>query len=146
MENKTQIRKLYDIARAFRATDGYISYIESVAQGRLFNACELADEIYKAAMIKYEASIRKHASAIETNGNSMADQLDRVNAFAMKYGLLYDYAFYLERRLLESEKFNMLDALNKLTTAAICKYDIRLRSKIGESTGITIINGYRDAV
>ena len=77
MENKTQMRKLYDIARATRTTDEYISYIEYVLQGHSFSARELANKIYKAAM---------------------------------------------------------------------CAYDMQLRSKIDASTGITLIGGYSDAV
>lgn len=77
MENETQIKKLYDIARATRTTDKYISYIEYVLQGNSFSARDLANKIYKAAI----------------------------------------YA-----------------------------YDMRLRSKIDASTGITIIGGYKDAV
>lgn len=77
MENETQIRKLYNIARATRTTDEYIAYIEYVFQGNSFSARDLANKIYKAA---------------------------------------------------------------------ICAYDMRLRSKIEASTGITIIGGYHDAV
>lgn len=146
MENETQIRKLYDIARATRTTDEYISYIEYVLQGNSFSARDLANKIYKAAMIKYEASVHKHASAIETNCDSMADQLDGARAFAIKYGLLRDYVIYIERIGLNIEKFDTKRALNQLTEGAICMYDMRLRRKIDASTGITIIGGYRNAV
>ena len=146
MEDKTLMQKLYDIARATRTTDEYISYIEYVAQGNSFSARDLANKIYKAAMIKHEASIRKHASVIEVNRDLIADQMNGVKAFAIKYGLLRDYAFYLERVVLCLETFDMPDALNRLTEAAICIYDMRLRSKIDASTGITIIGGYKDAV
>lgn len=146
MENKALMQKLYDIARATRTTDEYISYIEYVVQGHSFNAHVLANKIYKAAMIKYDASIRKHASAIDANCDLMADQLDSVKAFAIRYGLLRDYAFYLERIVLNFVKFDMRDALNLLTDTAISIYDMRLRSKIDASTGITIIGGYKDAV
>lgn len=146
MEDKTLMQKLYDIARATRTTDEYISYIEYVAQGNSFSARDLANKIYKSAMIKYDESIRKHASAIEVNCVSMADQIDSVKAFAIRYGLLRDYAFYLERLVLNFEKFDTRDALNRLTEAAICKYDMWLRSKIDASTGVTIIGGYHDAV
>lgn len=146
MENDTQIRKLYSIARATRTTDEYISYIEYTLQGHSFSASELANKIYKAAMIKYEASVHKHASAIDANCDLMADQLNSVKAFAIRYGLLRDYAFYLERVVLNFEKFDMRAALNRLTEGAICIYDMRLRSKIDASTGITLIGGYHDAV
>lgn len=146
MENKTQIRKLYDIAQSFRATDEYISYIEYVLQGNSFSARDLANKIYKAAMIKYEASIRKHASAIEINCDSTAIQLDGARAFAIKYGLLHDYVMYIERIALNIEKLDMKRMVNQLTEGAICIYDMRLRSKIDESTGITIVGRYRSAV
>lgn len=146
MESKTLMRKLYDIARATRTTDEYISYLEYVVQGNSFSARDLANKIYKSAMIKYDASIRKHASAIDADCNLTADQINGVKAFAIRYGLLRDYAFCLERLVLNFGKFDMRDALNQLTEAAICIYDMRLRSKIDASTGITIIGGYRDAV
>lgn len=146
MENETQIRKLYDIARATKTTDEYISYIEYVLQGHSFSARDLANKIYKAAMIKYEASVCKHASAIEANRTLMADQLNGVRAFAIKYGLLRDYVIYIERLALNREKFDIRHALNQLTESAICMYDMRLRGKIDASTGITLIGGYRDAV
>ena len=146
MEDKTLMQKLYDIAMATRTTNEYISYIEYVVQGNSFSACDLANKIYKSAMIKYEASVRKHASAIDANCDLMADQMNSVKAFATRYGLLRDYAFYLERIVLRLETFDMLDALNRLTEAAITMYDMRLRSKIDASTGITIIVGYKDAV
>lgn len=146
MENETQIRKLHNIAQATRTTDEYISYIEYILQGHSFSARELANKIYKAAMIKYEASVHKHASAIDANCDLMADQLNSVKAFAIKYGLLRDYVMYIERIALNIEKFDMRHALNMLTENAICIYDMRLRSKIDASTGITIIGGYRDAV
>ena len=145
MENETQIRKLYDIARATRTTDEYISYIEYVLQGNSFSAIDLANKIYEAAMIKYEASVRKHASAVG-NLTVTADQLYSVKEFAIKYGLLRDYVIYIERIALNIEEFDMRRALNMLTEGAICIYDMRLRSKIDASTGITIIGGYRDAV
>lgn len=146
MEDKTLMQKLYDIARATQTIDEYISYIEYVVQGNSFSASDLANKIYKATMIKYEASVRKHASAIDVNCNLMADQMNSVKAFAIRYGLLRDYTFYLERIVLRLETFDMLDALNRLTEAAICIYDMRLRSKIDASTGITIVGGYKDAV
>lgn len=146
MENETQIRKLYDIARATGTTDEYISYIEYVLQGNSFSARELANKIYKAAMIKYEASVNRRAIAIDANCTLMADQLDSVRAFATKYGLLRDYVIAIERVALNIEKFDMRCVLNQLTESAICIYDMRLRSKIDASTGITIIGGYRDAV
>lgn len=146
MEDKTLMQKLYDIARATRTTNEYISYIESVVQGDSFSARDLANKIYKSAMIKYEASIREHASAIDANCDLMADQMDSVKAFAIRYGLLRDYAFYLERIVLRLETFDMQDALNRLTEAAICTYDMRLRSKIDASTGIALNGGYQDAV
>lgn len=146
MEDKTLMQKLYDIARATRTTDEYISYIEYVVQGNSFSARDLANKIYKSAMIKYDASIRKHASAIDVNCDLMADQMNSVKAFAIRYGLLRDYAFYLERLVLNFGKFDILDALNRLTEAAICIYDMRLRSKIAASTGVTLVGGYRDAV
>lgn len=141
-----EIRKLYDIARATRTTDEYISYIEYTSQGHSFSARELANKIYKAAMIKYEASVHKHASAIDAKCDLMADQLDSVRAFAIKYGLLRDYVVYIERIALNIEKFDMRRALNMLTESAICIYDMRLRSKIDASTGITLVGGYHDAV
>lgn len=140
------MQKLYDIARATRTTDEYISYIEYVVQGNSFSAHDLANKIYKSAMIKYDESIRKHADAIDVNCDLMADQMNSVKAFAIRYGVLHDYAFYLERLVLDFGKFDMLDALNRLTEDAICIYDMRLRSKIDASTGITLIGGYRDAV
>lgn len=146
MENETLMQKLYDIARATRTTNEYISYIEYVAQGNSFNAHVLANKIYKAAMIKYDAAIRKHASAIDVNCDLIADQMNSVKAFAIKYGLLRDYAFYLEHIVLRLETFDMKDALNRLTEVAICTYDMRLRSKIDASTGITLTGGYKDAV
>lgn len=146
MENETQIRKLYNIARATRTTDEYIAYIEYVLQGNSFNAIDLANKIYKAAMIKYEASIRKHASAIDANRVLMADQPASVREFAIRYRLLDDYASYIERLVLNLENFDMRRALNQLTESAICAYDMRLRSKIDASTGITLIGGYHDAV
>lgn len=146
MENETQIRKLYNIAQSFRATDEYISYIEYVLQGNSFSARDLADKIYKAAMIKYEASIRKHASTIETDCDSLAEQLNAVRAFAVKYGVLQDYIICIDRIALNIEKFDTKRVLAKLTENAICIYDMRLRDKIDASTGITIIGGYRDAV
>ena len=146
MENETQIRKLYAIARATRTTDEYISHIEYVLQGNSFSARALADVIYKAAMIKYEASIRKHASAVDDNRTSLADQMRRVRAFAIKYGLLRDYVSYIEGLVLHPEKFDIQRVLNLLTESDICIYDMRIRSKIDASTGITIIGGYRDAV
>lgn len=146
MEDKTLMQKLYDIARATRTTNEYISYIESVVQGDSFSARDLANKIYKSAMIKYDASIREHASAIDANCDLMADQMNGVKAFAIRYGLLRDYAFYLERIVLRLETFDMQDALNRLTEAAICIYDMRLRSKIDASTGIALIGGYQDAV
>lgn len=145
MDN-TQMRKFYDIARATKTTDEYISYIEYVLQGNSFSARELANKIYKAAMIKYEASIRKHASAIDVNYDSTADQLDSIRKFSIKYGLLHDYIFYIERVALDLEKFDMRCALNRLTEAAICACDMRLRRKIDASTGITLVGGYHDAV
>lgn len=146
MEDKTLLQKLYDIARATRTTDEYISYIEYVVQGNSFSARDLANKIYKSAMIKYDASIRKHASAIDANCDLIADQMNSVKAFAIRYGLLRDYAYYLERIVLRLETFDMLDELNRLTEAAIYIYDMRLRSKIDASTGITIVGGYKDAV
>ena len=146
MENKTQIKKLYDIARAVHSTDEYISYIEYVSQGNSFSATDLANKIYNAAMIKYDASVRKHASTIEADCTLMADQLNSVKAFAIKYGLLRDYVIYVERIALNIEKFDMRRVLHQLTEAAICIYDMRLRSKIDASTGITVIGGYQDAV
>lgn len=146
MEDKTIMQKLYDIARATRTTDEYISYIEYVLQGNSFSARELANKIYKAAMIKYEASVNRRAIAIDVNCTLMADQLNSVRAFATKYGLLRDYVIYIERIALNLEKFDMRRALNMLTESAICIYDMRLRSKIDVSTGITLIGGYRDAV
>lgn len=146
METKTQIRKIYDIARATKTTDEYISYIEYVLQGNSFSAIELANRIYKAAMIKYDASIRKHASAIDANCTLTSDKLNSVRAFAIKYGLLHDYVSYIERLALNLEKFDTRRAMDWLTETAICIYDMRLRSKIDASTGITLIGGYRDAV
>lgn len=146
MEDKTQMHKLYELARATRTTDEYISYMEYVVQSNSFSARDLANKIYKSAMIKYDASIRKHASAIDANCDLTADQMNSVKAFATRYGLLRDYAYYLERIVLRLETFDMLDALNRLTEAAIYIYDMRLRSKIDASTGITIVGGYKDAV
>lgn len=147
MENKTLMQKLYDIARATRTTDEYISYIEYVVvQGNSFSASELANKIYESAMIKYDASIRKHASAVDADCTLMADQLNSVKSFAIRYGLLREYAFHLESLVLNIEKFDMGRALNHLTECAICIYDMRLRGKIDASTGITITGGYRDAV
>lgn len=146
MENKALMQKLYAIARATRTTNEYISYIEYVVQGHSFNAHVLANKIYEAAMLKHEASIRKHASAINVSCDLMADQMNSVKAFAIRYGLLRDYAFYLERIVLRLETFDMLDALNRLTETAITMYGMRLRGKIDALTGITIIGGYKDAV
>lgn len=146
MENETQIRKLYNIARATRTTDEYIAYIEYVLQGNSFSARDLANKIYKAAMIKYEASVRKHASAIDDNRVLTIDQPTSVREFATRYRVLGEYVFYIERLVLKLEKFDMRRALNRLTEAAICMYDMQLRSKIDASTGITLVGGYRDAV
>lgn len=143
---ETQIRKLYDIAWATRTTNEYISYIEYVLQGNSFSARDLANKIYKAAMRRYDASIRKHASAIDADRTSMADQLHCVWAFAVKYRLLRDYVIYIERIALNIEKFDMKRVLSQLIEDAITAYDMRLRSKIDSSTGITIIGGYFDAV
>lgn len=146
MENKTQIKTLYKIARAVHSTDEYISYLEYTLQSNPFSARDLADRIYKAAMLKYDMRLRKHADAIEANCVSMADKLNGIKAFAIKHGMLRDYVSYIERVILNVEKFNMHIALNHLTEYAICMYDMRLRSKIDASTGITIIGGYKDAV
>lgn len=63
MENETQIRKLYNIARATGTTDEYIAYIEYVLQGHSFSARDLANKIYKAAMIKYDMRLRSKIDA-----------------------------------------------------------------------------------
>lgn len=146
MENKTQIKKLYEIARAYRCTDEYIAYIEYALQGNSVSDRDLANIIYKAAMLKYDAAVRKHADEVEANCVSMADKLNCSRAFAIKYGLLYDYVIYLERIISNVEKFDMKRVLSALTEGAICMYDIRLRSKIDASTGIKIIGGYKNAV
>ena len=146
MENKTQIKKLYDIARSSRTTDEFISYIEYVSQGTSFSARDLANKIYKAAMTKYDATLRERVDAIKVNTDSVADQMYSVKAFAIRYGLMSDYAFYLERLVILGEQFDMTSALNRLTEAAITMYDMRLRRKIDILTGITIIGGYKDAV
>lgn len=146
MEDKTLMQKLYDIARATRTTDEYISYIEYVVQGNSFSAIDLANKIYKAAMLKYDVAVRKHADAAEVDCDSMADQMNNARVFAIKYGLLRDYVIYIERIVLNIEKFDIRYALNMLTEGAICIYDMRLRSKIDASTGITLIGGYHDAV
>lgn len=146
MEDKTQMKKLYEIARSSRTTDEFISYIEHVSQWASFSACDLANKIYKAAMTKYDATIRKRVGAIKVDTDSVADQMHSVKAFAIKHGLMSDYTFYLERLVLNGEPFDMTSALNRLTEAAITMYDMRLRLKIDTSTGITIIGGYKDAV
>ena len=146
MENKTQIKKLYDIARSSRTTDEFISYIEYVSQGTSCSARDLANKIYKAAMTKYDATLRERVDAIKVNTDSVADQMYSVKAFAIRYGLMSDYAFYLERLVILGEQFDMTSALNRLTEAAITMYDMRLRRKIDVLTGITIIGGYKDAV
>ena len=64
MENETQIRKLYDIARATRTTAEYISYIEYVLQGNSFSGQASANKIYKAAMIcMYDMRLRSKIDA-----------------------------------------------------------------------------------
>lgn len=146
MENKTQMKKLYNIARSSRTTDEFISYIEYVSQGASFSARDLANKIYKAAMTKYDAAVRERAGAIKVNTDSVADQMYSVKALAMKYGVMPDYTFYLERLVLNGEPFDMASALNRLTEAAITMCDMRLRRKIDTTTGITIIGGYKDAV
>ena len=146
MENKTQMKKLYDIARASRTTDEFISYIEYVSQGASFSARDLANKIYIAAMAKYDATLRGRVDAIKVNTDSVADQMYSVKALAIRYGLMSDYTFYLERLVLNGEPFDMTSALNRLTEAAITMYDMRLRRKIDILTGITIIGGYKDAV
>ena len=144
MEDKSLMQKLHAIASATQTTDEYVSYVEETL-GRSLSARDLANKLYKAAMIKYEASIRKRASAIDVNCDLRA-QIDGVKAFARKHGLMSDYTFYLERLVLNGEQFDMASALNRLTEAAITIYDMRLRRKIDMSTGVTIIGGYKDAV
>lgn len=146
MEHKTLMQKLHDIARSSRTTDEFISYIECVSQLNSFSARDLANKIYKAAMTKYDATMRERAGAIKVNTDSVADQMYSVKAFAGKYGVMHDYTFYLERLVLNGEPFDMASALNRLTEAAITMYDMRLRRKIDTATGITIIGGYKDAV
>lgn len=146
MENKTQMEKLYDIARSSRTTDEFISYIEYVSQCTSFSARDLANKIYTAAMAKYEATIRERVGAIKVNTDSVADQMHIVRAFAKKYGLMSDYTFYIERLVIQGEQFDMTSALNRLTEAAITMYDMRLRLKIVTSTGINLIGGHKDAV
>ena len=146
MENKTQMKKLYDIARSSRTTDEFISYIEYVSQGASFSVRDLANKIYTAAMAKYEASIRGRVDAIKVNTDSVADQMYSTKAFAGKYGVVFDYTFYLERLVLNGEPFDMASALNRLVETAITMYDMRLRRKIDMATGITLIGGYKDAV
>lgn len=141
-----QIKKLYDIARSTRTTDECVSYIEYVLQGHSFSGRDLANKIYKAAMTKYDATIRERVGAIKVNTDSVADQMYSVKAFAGKYGVVHDYTFYLERLVLNGEPFDMASALNRLTETAITMYDMRLRRKIDTATGITIIGGYKDAV
>lgn len=145
MEDKTLMQKLHDIARSSRTTDEFISYIEETL-GRSFSARDLANKLYKAAMTKYDATIRERAGAIKVNTDSVADQMYSVKAFAGKYGVMHDYTFYLERLVLNGEPFDIASALNRLTEAAITMYDMRLRRKIDTATGITIIGGYKDAV
>lgn len=146
MENKTQMKKLYDIARSSRTTDEFVSYIEYVSQRVSFSARDLANKIYKAAMTKYDATIHERVGAIKVNTDSVADQMYSVKAFARKYGVMFDYTFYLERLVLNGERFDMTSALNRLAETAITIYDMRLRRKIDTTTGITIIGGYKDAV
>ena len=146
MENKTQMQKLHAIASATRTTDEFISYIEYVSQRTSFSARDLANKIYKAAMTKYDATIRGRVDAIKVNTDSVADQMYSVKAFARKYGVASDYTFYLERLVLSGERFDMTSALNQLAESAITMYDMRLRRKIDTATGITIIGGYKDAV
>lgn len=146
MENKTQMKKLYDIARSSRTTDEFVSYIEYVSQRASFSARDLANKIYKAAMTKYDATIHERAGAIKVNTDSVADQMYSVKAFARKYGVMSDYTFYLESLVLNGEQFDMTSALNRLAETAITMYDMRLRRKIDTATGITIIGGYKDAV
>lgn len=146
MENKTQMKKLYDIARSSRTTDEFISYIECVSQWTSFSARDLASKIYKAAMTKYDATIRERVDAIKVSTDSVADQMHSVKAFARKYGVMSDYTFYLERLVFNGERFDMASALNRLVETAITMYDMRLRREIDMSTGITIIGGYKDAV
>lgn len=146
MENKTQMKKLYDIARSSRTTDEFVSYIEYVSQRVSFSARDLANKIYKAAMTKYDATIHERVGAIKVNTDSVADQMYSVKAFARKYGVMSDYTFYLERLVSNGERFDITSALNRLAETAITMYDIRLRRKIDTATGITIIGGYKDAV
>lgn len=63
MENKTQMQKLYAIAKATRTTDDYISYLEYVAQGHSFSAIDLANKLYKAAMTNYDMRLRRKIDA-----------------------------------------------------------------------------------
>lgn len=145
MEDKTLMQKLHAIASATRTTDEYVSYIEETL-GRSFSARDLANKIYKAVMTKYDATIRKRVDAIKVNTDSVADQMHSVKAFARKYGVMSDYTFYLERLVLNGERFDMTSALNRLAETAITMYDMRLRRKIDTATGITIIGGYKYAV
>ena len=145
MENKTLMQKLHAIASATQTTDEYVSYIEETL-GRSFSARDLANKIYTAAMTKYDATIRERVGAIKVNTDLVADQMYSVKAFARKYGVMSDYTFYLERLVLNGERFDMTSALNQLAETAITMYDMRLRRKIDTATGITIIGGYKDAV
>lgn len=146
MENKTQMQKLYAIARATRTTDEYVSYIEYVLQGHPFSDRDLANKLYKAAMTKYDAGIRKHAGAIEGDRYFGAEMHHSLELFARKYRVMDDYISYLEGFVLSGKPFDVVSALSLMTEAAITMYDMRLRRKIDSYTGITIIGGYRDAV
>ena len=145
MEDKTLMQKLHAIASATQTTDEYVSYIEETL-GRSFSARDLANKIYKAAMTKYDATMRERVDAIKVNTDSVADQMHSVKAFARKYGVMSDYTFYLERLVLTSERFDVASALNRLAETAITMYDMQLRRKIDTATGVTIIGGYKDAV
>ena len=138
------MQKLHAIASATQTTDEYVSYIEETL-GRSLSARDLANRIYKSAMAKYDATIRERVGAIKAT-DSVADQMYSVKAVAVKYGVMPDYTFYLERLVLNGERFDMPSALNRLAETAITMYDMRLRRKIDTATGITIIGGYKDAV
>ena len=141
MKNEKQIKKLYAIAARYGRTDTYISYIEYVVQGHPFSAHDLANKIYKAAMIKRETSVHEHASGVNDNTEPVAGQMRIAKEFASIYGVMFDYTYYLERLVLSNKPFDIDEALTRLSNAAITAYDMKLRGEIDKATGITIIGG-----
>ena len=146
METDRKLKKLYAIAARYGMIDTYISYIEYVVQGHSFSAHDLANKIYKAAMIKREKSIHEHASGVNDNTEPVAGQMRIAKEFASIYKVMFDYTYYLERLALSNKPFDINEALTRLSDAAITAYDMKLRGEIDKAIGITLIGGYHDAV